>query len=74
MIAVAMDQHEYDQLLTYKQTALLPKNLSKNNKDSLRRKAKPFVIKDGFLFFKDMKNARELQVYSIIIIQYYILL
>lgn len=44
-----MDQTEYDVLVSYIVTSTIPKNYTKNQKDVLGRKAKSFLVKDGFL-------------------------
>ena len=43
-------------------TGSFPSSMTKNEKDSLRRKEKNFVIKDGLLFYRDKKKVADLQV------------
>ena len=58
-----MEQGLYDLLFAYLRDKNLPPDLSKNKKDSLRRKAKSFVLKnDGLLYFRDKKRETDLQV------------
>ncbi len=56
-----MDQFVYDSILAYLRTGQLPQELSKNQKDALRRKSKNFLEKSGLLFFQDKKNHTHLQ-------------
>ena len=39
-----MDQQEYDRLFLYLRSAELPSGFTKNQKDSLKRKSKSFII------------------------------
>ena len=57
-----MEQSQYDVLYDYKVSKELPEHLSKNEKDSLRRKAKNFVITDGLLYNRDTRKNLDLQV------------
>ncbi len=57
-----MEKKEYDRILDHLRSKTLPSCLSKNVKDSLRRKSKQFVIKDDLLYFKDVKRQVDLQV------------
>ena len=57
-----MDQQEYDRLLLYLRSAELPSGFTKNQKDSLKRKSKSFIIRDDALFFRDAKKGVELKV------------
>ena len=57
-----MEQKQYDDLFSYIRTKEFPTGYSKTQKDSLRRKSKSFIIKDGLLFFRDKKKNADLQV------------
>ena len=57
-----MEQSQYDRIVGYLRTDSFPSSMTKNEKDSLRRKAKHFVVKDGLLFYRDKKKATDLQV------------
>ena len=41
-----MDQGQYDALLSFLRTGKFPEGLTKNERDSLRRKSKSFVVND----------------------------
>jgi hypothetical protein len=41
--------------------------LTKNQKDSLRRKCRSFIIKDDALFFRDVKKGADFKVLYMII-------
>ena len=57
-----MEQVQYDGIVSYLRTGSFPSSMTKNEKDSLRRKAKNFLVKDGLLFYRDKKKAADLQV------------
>lgn len=57
-----MEQVQYDKIVSYLRTGNFPSSMTKNEKDSLRRKAKNFVVKDGLLFYRDQKKAADLLV------------
>ena len=46
----------YNNILHYLRTGKLPKDLEKNQKDSLRRKSKNYLEKSGLLYFHDGKK------------------
>ena len=56
-----MEQREYEKIFKYLQSGSFP-SLTRNEKDSLRRKAKNFVVKDGLLYYRDRKKNCDLQV------------
>ena len=59
-----MEQVEHDLLYGYIREGNFPDNITKNKKDSLRRKSKSFVMKDdGLLYFRDKKKNLDLKVY-----------
>ncbi len=65
-----MDQQEYDLLYEYIRRKEFPTTISKNKKDSLRRKSKQFeVMEDGLLYFKDKKNNKKLKVSQVLFIE-----
>ena len=47
-----MEQEEYDNLMAYCCNGTVPNLSTKNSKDSFRKKAKKFVVKEGSLYFK----------------------
>ena len=49
-----MEQRQYDRIVGYLRTGSFPSSMTK---DSLRRKAKNFVVKDGLLYYRDKKAA-----------------
>ena len=58
-----MDQEQYDLIYSFVRDKQFPAHLSKNRKDSLRRKCKRFVIKsDGLLYYRNQKKNVDLQV------------
>ena len=57
-----MNQGEYDRIFAYLHTGKASSDLTKNERDSLRRKCKKFVVKDGLVYFRDKKTNRDLQV------------
>ena len=57
-----MNQEQYDVLLSYLRTAKLPSTLTKNEKDSLRRKSKSFLVKNGLLYHRNRKSDVDQQV------------
>jgi hypothetical protein len=59
-----MEEEEYDRILSSLKTRVLPTGLTKNQKDSFRRKCKQFVVKDDALFYRDHKKHIDLQVIS----------
>ena len=61
-VDLKMDQQEYDRLYLYLRSAELPSGFTKNQKDSLKRKSKSFIIRDDALFFRDAKKGVELKV------------
>ena len=48
--------------MSYLHIGSFPSSMTKNEKDSLRRKAKNFVVKDWLLFYRDKKKVADLQV------------
>ena len=56
-----MELVEYNRLLTYLRTGSLPSLLTKNERDSLRIKAKNFIANGGLLFYRDKKKTADLQ-------------
>ena len=61
------DELEYKLLSSFITDKTLPSNLSKNKRDSLRRKAKGFVLKsDGLLYFRYKKKGTDLKVSKIL--------
>ena len=59
-----MEQKEYDRIVGYHKTKTLPAALTKNQRDSFRRKCKHFVLKEGLLYYRDVKKEVDLQVSS----------
>lgn len=59
-----VEQEQYDQILAYLRTGNMPIHLSKNAKDSLRRKSKSFIAKDGMLFYKDKIESEYQVIYN----------
>lgn len=57
-----MDENCYNNLYTYLRTGELPGDMSKNEVDSFRRRAKSFIVKDGLLYYVDKKIKTNLQV------------
>ena len=57
-----MDQEKYDVLFTYLTRKKLPEKLKKNERDTLKRKCKSFVVKDGLLYHRDQKANVDQQV------------
>ena len=58
-----MEPLQYDTLFSYLTNGKFPSNVSrKNDKDTLRRKAKHFAIKNDVMYFKHQKNNKECQV------------
>lgn len=52
-----MDQEEYDLVFSYIRDGKFSTDLSKNKKDSVRRKCKSFIVKeDGLLYFRNKKK------------------
>ena len=69
LLANKMEQAQYDRIVGYLRTGSFPSSITKNEKDSLRRKSKNFknfVVKDGLLFYKDKKKSADLQVWILI--------
>ena len=62
LLANKMEQRQYDRIVGYLRTGSFPSSMTKNEKDSLRRKAKNFVVKDGLLYYRDKRKAADLQV------------
>ena len=51
-----MEQCQYDAILGVLRNGKVHENMSRNQKISLQRKAKSFILKDGLLFYKDMNK------------------
>ena len=50
----------YDIIFAYLKEGYIPKDLTKNKRDALRRKCKNFIVKsDGLLYFKDKRKEVE---------------
>ena len=56
-----MDQSEYDILMSYLLTSNVTRDYTENQKDTLKRKAKRFLVKNGLLYHKDKKINVDLQ-------------
>ena len=56
------DQGNYDVLYTYLTSKKLPEKLTKNERDSLKRRCKSFFVKDGLLYHRDRKTSVDQQV------------
>ena len=59
LLANKMEQAQYDRIVGYLRTGSFPSSMTKNEKDSLRRKSKNFVVKDGLLFYRDKKKSAD---------------
>ena len=68
-----MEQVQYDRIVSYLRTGSFPSSMTKNEKDSLRRKAKNFVVIDGLLFYRDKKKAADLQVLKLASFLFFVL-
>ena len=55
-----MDQDQYDRLLHYLLTGDFPAEMAKAEKDSLRKRSKNFLVKNGLLYYQ--KKNVDLQV------------
>ena len=62
LLANKMEQGQYDRIVGYLRTGSFPSSMTKNEKDSLRRKTKNFAVKDGLLYYRDKTKAEDLQV------------
>ena len=60
--ASKMEEEEYDRIVSFLKTRVLPTDFTKNRKDSFRRKCKQFVAKDDTLYYRDHKKNIDLQV------------
>ena len=61
-----MEQSLYDRLYNFCRGGALPSHLTqKKEKDSLRRKGKNFLVKDGLLFYREKRRNVDLQVKKI---------
>ena len=59
MHVACMEEEEYCSIKSYLCSGEFPVNLSKRDKDSLRRKCKKFVVKDGLLYHCTSKGMKE---------------